>query len=350
VSGRTLGDYLAEYGGSDVPHAEAVVETVVALARGAVAIREAVTLGALGTAFAGSRNSTAGAGGDIPKDLDLHADALLLDAIRTSPVALYASEELEHPILVDRAAPLAVAVDPLDGSSNIDTNVSIGTIFSIRPVVGAPETDALASYLQPGGNQLAAGFFIYGPQLALALTVGRGTDIFVYSPRIGVFVRAYPSITIADATHEFAINAANYRHWDDGMRHYYDDCLAGMTGPHGRDFNMRWIASMVADAYRILIRGGIFLYPADARKGYSGGRLRLVYEANPIAMLIEQAGGSATDGVDPILERTAPALHARVPLVFGSRAEVAQVARYAAEHDSMGLRSPLFGTRGLFRA
>ena len=349
MTARTLGDYLAEYGATDAPHAEAVVETIVALARGAVAIREAVTLGALGTAFSGTRNGAAGGGGDIPKDLDLHADALLLDAMRTAPVALYASEELEHPILVNRAAPLAVAVDPLDGSSNIDTNVSIGTIFSVRPVAGVPETDALASYLQPGSSQLAAGFFVYGPQLALALTVGRGTDVFVYSPRIGVFVRAYPSITIPHTTHEFAINAANYRHWDDGTRHYYDDCLAGATGPHGRDFNMRWIASMVADAYRILIRGGIFMYPADARKGYSGGRLRLVYEANPIAMLMEQAGGSATDGVDPILDRTAASLHAKVPLVFGSRDEVAQVARYAAEHDSMGLRSPLFGTRGLFR-
>ena len=350
MTGRTLGDYLADYGTGGTPHADAVVETIVALARGAVAIRDAVTLGALGTAFSGSRSGAAGAGGDIPKDLDLHADALLLDAMRTAPVALYASEELEHPILINRAAPLAVALDPLDGSSNIDTNVSIGTIFSVRPVVGSPESDALDSYLQPGSNQLAAGFFVYGPQLALALTVGRGTDIFVYSPRIGTFVRAYPSITIPTQTQEFAINAANYRHWDDGMRHYYDDCLAGATGPHGRDYNMRWVASMVADAYRILIRGGIYMYPADARKGYSGGRLRLVYEANPIAMLIEQAGGSATDGVDPILDRVAPSLHAKVPLVFGSRGEVAQVARYAAEHDSMGLRSPLFGSRGLFRA
>ncbi len=349
MAARTLGDYLAEHGASGAPHADAVVETIAALARGAVAIRDAVTLGALGTAFSGSKNGVAGAGGDIPKDLDLHADALLLDAVRTAPVALYASEELEHPILVNRSKPLAIAADPLDGSSNIDTNVSIGTIFSVLPVVGHPESDGLASFLQPGANQLAAGFFVYGPQLALALTLGNGTDIFVYSPRIGVFVRAYANVAVPPTTQEFAINAANYRHWDDGVRHYYDDCLQGSAGPHGRDFNMRWIASMVADAYRILIRGGIYLYPGDARKGYSNGRLRLVYEANPIAMLMEQAGGCATDATGSILERVATSLHEKVPLVFGSKAEVQQVARYAAEHDSMGLRSPLFGSRGLFR-
>ena len=345
----TLGNYLAAHSTSGAPHAEAVVETIVALARGAVAIRDAVTIGALGSAFAGTRAGGAGAGGDVPKDLDLHADALLLQAIRTAPVALYASEELEHPIVVNRTAPLALASDPLDGSSNIDTNVSIGTIFSILPVVGRAESDALASYLQPGTSQLAAGFFVYGPQLALALTVGRSTDIFVYSPRIGVFVRAYAEIAVPTTTQEFAINAANYRHWDDGVRHYYDDCLSGATGPHGRDFNMRWVASMVADAYRILIRGGIYMYPGDARKGYGSGRLRLVYEANPVAMLMENAGGAATDGKTQILERMPASLHEKVPLVFGSRAEVQEVARYAAEHDSMGLRSPLFGTRGLFR-
>ena len=349
MTARTLGDYLSEYGGSGAPQAGAVAATIIALARGAVAIRDAVTLGALGSAFIGTKTGAAGAGGDVPKDLDLHADALLLEALRAAPIALYASEELDHPVLVNRGAPLAIASDPLDGSSNIDTNMSIGTIFSVLPVVGRPEDDALASFLQPGACQLAAGMFVYGPQLALALTLGQSTDIFIYSPRIGVFVRAYANITVPHTTQEFAINAANYRHWDDGTRHYYDDCLAGTTGPHGRDFNMRWIASMVADAYRILIRGGIYMYPGDARKGYGSGRLRLVYEANPIAMLMEYAGGAATDGTTPILERTALSLHEKVPLVFGSRAEVQQVARYAAEHDSAGLRSPLFGSRGLFR-
>jgi fructose-1,6-bisphosphatase I len=349
VTARTLGDYLSAHAAGGAPHAEAVVEAIAALARGAVAIRDAVAMGALGTAFSGTRGGTAGAGGDVPKDLDLHADALLLEALRAAPVALYASEELERPIVVNRAAPLAIAADPLDGSSNIDTNVSIGTIFSILPVLAGPGDNALASYLQPGANQLAAGFFVYGPQLAMALTLGHSTDIFVYSPRIGVFVRAYANLSVPHTTQEFAINAANYRHWDDGVRHYYDDCLAGSSGPHGRDFNMRWIASMVADAYRILIRGGIYMYPGDARKGYGSGRLRLVYEANPIAMLMEHAGGLATDGTNPILERIPTSLHEKVPLVFGSQAEVQEVARYAAEHDSMGLRSPLFGTRGLFR-
>lgn len=349
MSSGTLEDYLAAHAAGGKPQAKAVSDVVAALARGVVEIQQAVGLGALGSAFAGTQGALGG-GGDVPRDLDLHADAVLLDALRGAPVALYASEELEKPVLINPAAPLAVAVDPLDGSSNIDTNMSIGTIFSVMPVSGAVEAGALQSYLQPGTRQLASGFFIYGPQLSLAVTVGQGTDIFVYSSRLQAFVRAYAEVSVPLSSPEFAINAANYRHWDQGIRHYYDDCIAGATGPHGRDFNMRWAASMVADAYRILIRGGIFMYPADARKGYASGRLRLVYEANPVAMLLEQAGGSATDGVEPILSRTPASLHEKVPLVFGSRTEVHEVARYAAEHDSMGLRSPLFGTRGLFRA
>lgn len=348
MTSRTLGAHLADHAASGALHAQAVVETIAAMGRGAVAIRNVVTLGALGAAFSGSSTATGG-GGDIPKDLDLHADELLLEAVRTAPIALYASEELEHPILLDKSAPLALATDPLDGSSNIDTNVSIGTIFSVLPVNAAPQTHGLPNFLQPGKNQLAAGFFVYGPQLALVLTLGSGTDIFVYSPRISTFIRAYPDMAIPASTQEFAINSANYRHWDDAVRHYFDDCLQGTTGPHGREFNMRWIGALVAEVYRILIRGGVYLYPGDARKGYGNGRLRLVYEANPMAMLIEQAGGLATDGRNPILERTPQSLHEKVPLVLGSRSEVQQIARYHVDHDAVGLRSPLFGSRGLFR-
>jgi fructose-1,6-bisphosphatase I len=300
------------------------------------------------TAFAGPRGA-AGAGGDVPKDLDLHSDALLVDAVRTAPVAYYASEEIEHPLVINKTMPLALAVDPLDGSSNIDTNMSIGTIFSILPVAAEADPHGLTSFLQPGSRQLAAGFFVYGPQLALAVTLGAGTDIFVYSPRLEMFVRAYEGLAIPPTTQEFAINTSNYRHWDDGVRHYIDACQHGASGPQGRDFNMRWLASMVADAYRILIRGGIYLYPGDARKGYSNGRLRLVYEANPVAMLVEQAGGLATDFKNSILERAPLSLHEKVPLVFGSRHEVMEVTRYQAEANLVGLRSPLFGSRGLFR-
>lgn len=345
---HSLAQHLEQHAAGGAPFAAEVARTIAELARGAVAIRDSVTLGALGTAFAGTRGD-AGAGGDVPKELDLHADALLLEAVRSAPVALYASEEIEHPMVLNKGAPLALAADPLDGSSNIDTNLSIGTIFSVLPVAGDADPHGLTSFLQPGRNQVAAGFFVYGPQLSLALTLGAGTDIFVYSPRLETFVRAYHEIKIPPSTHEFAINASNYRFWDDGVRHYIDACHQGASGPHGRDFNMRWLASMVAEAYRILIRGGIYLYPADARKGYGSGRLRLVYEANPVAMLMEQAGGLATDARNAILDRVPTSLHEKVPLVFGSRHEVLEVTRYETDANPVGIRSPLFGSRGLFR-
>ena len=261
-------------------------------------------------------------------------------------VACYASEELPGPVTVNPQSDIAVAVDPLDGSSNIDTNVSIGTIFSVMPGRGGAD----ATFAQSGSNQLAAGFFIYGPQLALVLTTGSGTRVYVFSRRLGTFVEAYESIAIPRSAREFAINASNYRHWSEAVRLYVDDCLAGSEGPRGEDFNMRWIASLVADTYRILMRGGVFLYPADGRRGYANGRLRLVYEANPIAMLVEQAGGAATDGVTRILEIEATDLHQRVPFVFGSSREVETIGRYHSDPSSISDRHPLFATRGLFRA
>ncbi len=270
--------------------------------------------------------------------------------MRHAPVGLYASEELELPIMVNKDAPLAVAIDPLDGSSNIETNVSIGTIFSILPALGVQGDNPAATFFQPGRNQLAAGFFIYGPQLALVLSVGSGTHVFVFSTRMGTFVQLHESRIIAPRTSEFAINTANYRHWNEAVRLYVDDCLKGSEGPRERDFNMRWIASLVADTYRILMRGGVFLYPADKRKGYAHGRLRLVYEANPIAYLIEQAGGSATDSLERILDLVPEDLHQRVPLVFGSSREVARIGRYHTDPSNIGERHPLFGNRGLFRA
>ena len=204
--------------------------------------------------------------------------------------------------------------------------------------------------MQAGTVQIGAGFFIYGPQLALVLSLGSGTHVFVLSTRLGTFVQAYESRMIAPRTQEFAINTANYRHWDEAVRLYVDDCLEGADGPRGKDFNMRWIASLVADCYRILMRGGVFLYPGDQRKGYRQGRLRLVYEANPIAYLVEQAAGAASDTVNRILEIQPESLHQRVPMVFGSEREVARIARYHTAPSSIGERSPLFGNRGLFRA
>jgi fructose-1,6-bisphosphatase I len=210
--------------------------------------------------------------------------------------------------------------------------------------------DPERSFLQPGTSQMAAGFFIYGPQLALVLTVGTGTRIFIHSSKYGDFIEAYDSVSIPKVASEFAINVSNYRHWEQPIRLYVDDCFAGREGPREKDFNMRWIASLVADCYRILIRGGVFLYPADKRKGYGTGRIRLVYEANPIAFLVEQANGAATDSVNRILDiaahQPAPA-HLRWSSVPSPRSNGSR--RYHVDPEMMSERSPLFGNRGLFR-
>lgn len=349
MSGATLEAYLASFTARGDDLAEEVATVVQRLVMAALEVRKLVNQGALGTAFNGT-NGGSNADGDLQKDLDVLCDDLFLSCIQGAPVACYASEELENPVLLDADARLAVAIDPLDGSSNIDNNVTIGTIFSVLPAAKGPGVDPSQSFLQPGNRQLAAGFFLYGPQTALVLSLGRGTEIFVFSSRLGCFVEAYKSISIPDRTSEFAINMSNYRHWEESIRLYVDDCLAGSEGPREREFNMRWIASLVAEAYRILVRGGIYLYPADGRKGYGQGRLRLVYEANPIAFIIENAGGAATTSVTRILDLVPENLHQRVPLVFGSRREVARVARYHVDPNMIGERAPLFGKRGLFRA
>ncbi|TCD13386.1 class 1 fructose-bisphosphatase [Oricola cellulosilytica] len=345
MQARTLDAYLNTFTSHRDPVRIQIAAVIRAFADAALQVRKSVNEGALGAAFAEERSSN-NAGGDTQKDLDVYADNRFIDAARRAGVGHYASEELANPVELSQQGKLAVAIDPLDGSSNIDTNVSIGTIFSILPRLEAVGD----TFSQPGRNQLAAGFFIYGPQLALALTKLNGTRIYVFSSRLGTFVEAYPSIAIPRLSTEFAVNASNYRHWDEAIRLYVDDCLAGTDGPRDRDFNMRWIASLVADAYRILIRGGVFLYPRDNRKGYSQGRLRLVYEANPMALLMEQAGGHATDGLTSILDLVPTDLHQRTPLVFGSRKEVEKIKRYHGEPSAIGNRHPLFGNRGLFRA
>lgn len=285
-------------------------------------------------------------GGDQQKALDLRAHDIVVDALKDAPVATIGSEEADAPIALNGAAPIAVAVDPLDGSSNIDVNMSIGTIFSLLPQAAMGPEEAL---LQPGHRQIAAGYATYGPMTELVLTLGQGTHVFVLD-RDGTFRLTTSNVAIGPKTGEFAINASNYRHWDAPVRSYIDDCLSGAEGTRERDFNMRWIGSLVAEASRILTRGGVFLYPGDQRPGYGEGRLRLVYEANPIAMLIEQAGGAASTGSGRILDLVPSELHQRVPLIFGSSAEVERVEQYTADPHSFGERSPLFGHRGLFRA
>ncbi|WP_102959989.1 class 1 fructose-bisphosphatase [Mangrovicella endophytica] len=344
----SLDAYLGSYAGTD-PQRVAVADTLRQLAGAAVKVRNTIIQGGSGENLGASREA-ANAGGDIQKELDVVADRVFLEAARASSIAFYGSEEQDEAVALKADGLLAIAIDPLDGSSNIETNVSIGTIFSILPVDAEHRSNPASVFLQPGSRQLGAGFFIYGPQLLLVMSVGNGTHVFSFSPSFGGFVELRSSLSIAEKASEFAINASNYRHWDPAIRLYIDDCLAGAEGPRERDFNMRWIASMVADAYRIFVRGGIFLYPGDGRKGYAKGRLRLVYEANPIAYCVEQAGGGATDGLNRILDIVPDGLHARTPLVFGSKREVERVGRYVTDPAAIGERSPLFGKRSLFRA
>ena len=294
--------------------------------------------------FVGALN----ADGDPQKSLDVMADDQFLEAVReTGVVAAYCSEEREGALVLDRDAPLVVAIDPLDGSSNIDVNVSIGTIISVLPNPGG---DLQKSVMQRGDQQLGAAFFVYGPQTTLYLSTGEGTDFYRLDPATGLFMLVEPGIKIPAETSEYAINASNARHWFAPFQRYVSDMLLGADGPRDRDFNMRWTASLVADAARIFNRGGIFLYPCDRRPKYENGRLRLIYEANPMSLLVEQAGGAASDGVDRILVKQPIDIHQRTGLVFGSKTEVRWVENYELESQQGLDQSPLFSDRNLFRS
>ncbi|MCI4660635.1 MAG: class 1 fructose-bisphosphatase [Neomegalonema sp.] len=282
--------------------------------------------------------------GDTQKALDVIADEAFTQALRGTGVRWYASEECDSVVEIDGTGSMALAIDPLDGSSNINANVSIGTIFGIQPAIDDPD----GTFLRPGRHLVASGYFIYGPHTALIATFGDGVRQFIYDRERGQFREAPGAPSIPDEASEFAINASNYRHWSKPVRAYIDDCIAGAEGPRGKNFNMRWVASLVAETHRIMSRGGIFLYPADQRNGYGRGRLRLVYECAPIAFLVEQAGGKATDCVNRILDRTPDALHARTPFVFGTADKVERVISYHELPENEV--AALFGKRGLFRS
>lgn len=321
---------------------EELGDAMLRLARVGIALARIIARNGIDTDLAAACGVNSG--GDGQKALDVIADEAFMAALAGSGVRYYASEEQEEVIALNPTGGLALAIDPLDGSSNIDVNVSIGTIFSVFPVAEG----ANASFLRPGSEQIAAGYIIYGPQCCLVATFGAGVLQWVLDPDTGRFERvAAPKDLPADST-EYAINASNYRHWPTPVRAFIDDCVAGAEGPRGKNFNMRWIASLVAETHRILTRGGIFLYPGDSRKGYGRGRLRHVYECAPIAFVITQAGGGATDGAEPILGALPDQLHARTPFVFGSAGKVVRVAAY---HDlPADEASALFSTRGLFRS
>ena len=343
-----LGEHLESWSGTDEARRH-VADAVAAIAAGSVTIAGLIADGPLAGELAAERGG-ANADGDAQKELDVRAHDIILEKLAGTSVAFVGSEEAEQPVAVNPDGTLVVAIDPLDGSSNIDTNVSVGTIFSILPVRADSDRQPLSDLLQPGTAQLAAGLVVYGPQTAFILTLGDGTDVFTLDRKSGRFLRTREKLKIPANKREYAINASNYRFWDEPVRAYIDDCIAGSEGPRESDFNMRWIASLVAEVSRILTRGGIFLYPGDSRKGYRKGRLRLVYEANPVSFIVEQAGGMATDGTHRILEIDPVDLHQRVPFMFGATEKVERLIRYHTEPHGMAERSPLFGNRGLLRS
>ena len=264
--------------------------------------------------------------GDVQKPLDILSDEILMQYMSNAPVSGYASEEQEGFVDLKNNHSFIVIADPLDGSSNIDVNVSIGTIFSIMPQNNLPLEQA---FLQKGREQKSAGFFVYGPQVTLFLTVGKGTVAFGLDEDKSEFVLINDKIKIPKSTSEFAINASYSRFWDKATSNYIKDCQGGKDGPKGKDFGMRWVGSLVADASRIFNRGGIFLYPADKRLKNKHGRLRLTYEANPLAMLIKEAEGRATNGIMDILDVEVLDIHQRSPLIFGSTEEVENFIHYS---------------------
>ena len=308
------------------------------VARACKSISHAVNKGALGGVLgsAGSANVQ----GEVQKKLDIIANEVLIEANEWGGhLAAMASEEMEAIHVVPNRYPKGeylLLFDPLDGSSNIDVNVSIGTIFSVLRMPegdrGVEEND----FLQPGKCQVAAGYCVYGPQTTLVLTVGDGVAMFTLDRELGSFVLTQDDLRIPEDTQEFAINMSNMRHWDAPVRRYIDECLAGKDGARGKNFNMRWVASMVADVHRIMMRGGIFMYPWDKREPNKPGKLRLMYEANPMSWLIEQAGGSATNGRERILDVQPRQLHERVSVILGSKNEVERVTRYHLEPDAAG--------------
>jgi fructose-1,6-bisphosphatase I len=277
--------------------------------------------------------------GEVQKKLDVISNEVLLEANEWGGhLAAMASEEMETFHVIPHRYPKGeylLLFDPLDGSSNIDVNVSIGTIFSVlQAPPGASGRDITEEdFLQPGHTQVAAGYAVYGPQTMLVLTVGDGVVGFTLDREMGSWVLTHDNLRIPEDTKEFAINMSNTRHWAAPMKRYVDECLAGKTGPREKDFNMRWIASMVADVHRLIMRGGIFMYPWDAREPNKPGKLRLMYEANPMSMLVEQAGGMATDGRHRILDIQPKGLHERVSVMLGSKNEVARVTQYHLEAD-----------------
>ena len=315
--------------GTIPPQLRLLLEVV---ARSCKGISLSVTKGALGDILGATESENVQ--GEVQKKLDIIANEVLIEANEWGGhLATMASEEMDSIHVIPNRYPQGeylLLFDPLDGSSNIDVNVSIGTIFSVlkKPTNSPAVTEA--DFLQAGNQQVAAGYCVYGPQTTLVLTVGNGVAMFTLDREQGSFVLTHENVKVPEDTQEFAINMSNMRHWDTPVKRYVDECLAGTEGPREKNFNMRWIASMVADVHRILTRGGVFMYPWDKREPNKPGKLRLMYEANPMSWLIEQAGGAATNGKQRILDIKPDALHQRVSVILGSKNEVDRVTEYHA--------------------
>jgi len=338
---------------TDIPGASDLGALLVDVAAAVKAISAMTAKGALGGYLGehGGKNVQ----GETQQKLDVLAHEVMVRSCEWGGLlAGMVSEELEHPYPVPveyTRGRYLLAFDPLDGSSNTDVNVSVGTIFS---VLRHDETElpGVADYLQRGEQQVAAGYAIYGPATMLVISAGKGTHGFTLDREIGNFILTHPNLQIPADTSEFAINTSNTRFWEPPVHRYVTECQAGKSGIRARDFNMRWIASLVAEVHRILMRGGVFMYPKDSKDKSRPGRLRLLYEANPISLLVEQAGGRATTGAQRLMEVKPETLHQRVPLILGSRNEVERIERYHAEYESGADRpfsSPLFNERSLFR-
>ncbi len=290
------------------------------------AVNKGALIGVLGSA--GSENVQ----GETQKKLDVISNDMMLDAnVWGGHLAAMASEEMEEVYPIPGKYPRGkylLVFDPLDGSSNIDVNISVGTIFSILRCADGVTNPTEADFLQPGTRQVCAGYALYGPSTMMVMTTGHGVNGFTLDQNVGEFILTHKNMEIPADTSEFAINASNSRFWEPPVKRYVDECLAGREGPRGKDFNMRWVASMVAEVHRILTRGGIFMYPRDNKDPAKAGKLRLMYEANPMSFIVEQAGGASSTGRERILDIQPQELHQRVPVILGSKNEVQRVVEY----------------------
>lgn len=322
MSNLTLSQFLQQEKGNLTPELAQVIDTIAATCK---TIDQALQKGALAGILGSAGNENVQ--GETQKKLDVISNDYLIDALKVHPhVGGLASEELDDFTPAQENGEYLVLFDPLDGSSNIDINMCVGTIFSILPAKNA--VTQAQDFMQAGTQQVAAGYVLYGPSTMMALTVGNGVAFFTLDPETQTFLLTTENVQVSADTQEFAINASNQRHWEQPVKQYIEELLAGKTSVREKDFNMRWVACMVGDVHRILCRGGIFLYPYDLKDPKKAGRLRLMYEANPMSMLIEQAGGASTTGRVRILEIEPIELHQRVPVIIGSKNEVERVTSY----------------------